>query len=127
MAKINHVFASNNRLYAPTYLHLYHLSTDSYVPLKRPRAPKIHLEGDLQSPCGREVSLEIAWIEEYLEKQKAEEEQKRRKKQEEDDAEAARQLNFKEHEESGGLLEWYTILDLTDVVDVVMMNVLRMS
>jgi len=127
MAKINQVFASNNRLYAPTYLHLHHLSTDSYAPLKRPRAPKIYLERDLQSPCGHEVSLEMAWIEAYLEKEKAEEERKRRKKQEEDDAEAAKQLNFKEHEESGGLLEWYAVLNLTDAVDVVMMNVLRIS
>jgi len=75
--------------------------------MKRPRAPKPRLELDLQTLSGMEVSHEMAWVEAYLEKQKVEEDQNRRKKQEEDDAEAARQLNFKEHEASGGLLEWY--------------------
>jgi hypothetical protein len=64
----------------------------------------------LGTPAGREVALEVAWIESWLEKLATEEDCKRRKKQEEADAEAAKLLNFKEHEESGGLLEWYTIL-----------------
>lgn len=62
---------------------------------------------DLQTPAGRQVAAEIAWIESWLERQVMDEERKQRKKQEEEDAEAARQLNYEEHEENGGLLEWY--------------------
>jgi len=104
---INAAFTLNKKLYAPTYIHLHNVSPDKVSRLKRPRGPpRRALEQELRSPSGQEVSLEIAWVEEYLESQRHEQERKRRKKQEEDDAEAARQLNFKEHEESGGLLEW---------------------
>jgi hypothetical protein len=77
-----------------------------YTPIKTARKPKQRTQLDLQSPAGRLVSAEIAWVESWLETQASEAERKRRKRQEEDDEEAARQLNFKEHEESGGLLEW---------------------
>ena len=78
--------------------------------MTRARPAKASIPYDLQNPQGREVALEIAWVEEWLEKKAAEEEQERRKKQEELDEEAARQLNFKEHELSGGLLEWYSCI-----------------
>ena len=74
--------------------------------MNRPRAPKSTITKDLQTPGGIEVNLEVIWIEEYLEKKKVEEESERKKRQEEEDAEKARELNFKEHEISGGLLEW---------------------
>lgn len=74
--------------------------------MARPRLPKTTIARDLETPAGKELSLEIVWIEEYLEKKKVEEEDQLRKKQEEEDAEKARELNFKEHEISGGLLEW---------------------
>jgi hypothetical protein len=105
---IRQAMSSRNNLYAPTYIYLHTLPSSNYKPLKTGRG-KSGLRG-LETPLGREVALEVAWIKTWLEKQATEEDCKRRKKQEEADAEAAILLNFKEHEESGGLLEWYTIL-----------------
>ena len=61
---------------------------------------------DLETPTGRQVSAEIAFIESWFEKMALKTELETRKQQEEADEEAARQLNFKEHEVNGGLLEW---------------------
>lgn len=58
----------------------------------------------------KEFADELAWVEAWVDGKQMEEEQKRRKIQEEEDAEAARQLNYLEHEEGGGLLEWYGTL-----------------
>ena len=62
---------------------------------------------DLNTTTGRQVSAEIAFIESWFDKIALKTELERRKRQEEEDEEAARQLNFKEHEVNGGLLEWY--------------------
>ena len=100
-----------------------------YTPIKTARKPKQRIQDDLQSASGRLVSAEIAWIEAWLENEALEEEKKRRKKQEEEDEETARQLNFKEHEERGGLLEWYFSLFKMhfNVVAVVLINFLRIA
>jgi hypothetical protein len=86
-------------------MYLHTLPTSNYKPLKHGRSKSgLAL---LETPAAREVALEDAWIKQWLEKIESEEERQRRKKQEEADAEAAKLLNFKEHEEGGGLLEWY--------------------
>src|SRR5579871_6818266 len=94
-------------LYAPSFIYLHTLPLNEYSPRKTPRGIKNTIATDLQTQAGREVAAEIAWVEGWLEKRAEEAESKRRKEQEEADAETARQLNFKEHEEAGGLLEWY--------------------
>jgi len=55
----------------------------------------------------KEFADEVAWVEAWVEGKQMEDERKRRRIQEDEDAEAARQLNYREHEEGGGLLEWY--------------------
>jgi len=111
-AVIQKGFQSRNKLYAPSFVHLYTLPSTEFSPRKTPRGRKHTIATDLQTPAGREVAAEIAWVESWLENRAAEAESKRRKIQEEADAEAARQLNFKEHEEGGGLLEWYICIHL---------------
>jgi hypothetical protein len=102
---IRQIMYTQNNLYAPTYMSLHTLPASNYKPLKHGRV-KAGLAG-LHTPAGRQVALEDAWIKEWLRKREKEEERQRIKKQEEADAEAAKLLNFKEHEEGGGLLEWY--------------------
>ena len=114
---ISQAMRSRGNLYAPTYLYLHSLPPSNYRPMTRARVAKASIPYDLQSPQGREVGLEIAWVEEYFEKRAVEEETERKKRQEELDAEAARELNFKEHELSGGLLEWYQPTHLCAVGD----------
>jgi hypothetical protein len=94
-------FISQRGLYAPTYLFL--RTWNEPRPLRRPRAvDNTRIEAFLNQPGGKEVKEEMDWVEEFLEK----EEQKKRKMQEEDDAEVAMNLNFRLHQESGGLIEW---------------------
>jgi len=104
---VSSAMTSRSNLYAPSYMFLYDLPKTSYVPRKTNRPLKHTLEQDLKTPGGQLVSLEMAWIETWLEGREAEERRKSRKQQEEADAEAAKELNFKEHEDGGGLLEWY--------------------
>lgn len=103
---IRQAMANRNNLFAPTYIHLNNLPSTSYTKLKAARGPNERAEAELRSGIGREVAVEAAWIESWLETRLSDEENKRRKKQEEDDAEAARQLNYLEHKANGGLLEW---------------------
>ena len=107
MTIITQALRSRGNLFAPTFLYLRSLPASHYRPVNRPRVPRPNLLIELQNPQGREVALEIAWVEGYLAKKAVEEELAEKKRQEELDAEAARELNFKEHELSGGLLEWY--------------------
>lgn len=107
MTIISQAMRSRGNLYAPTFLYLHTLPAANYRQMNRSRAPRASIAYDIQNPQGREVAIEIAWVETYLEKKRVEEETERIRRQEEADAEAARELNFKEHELSGGLLEWY--------------------
>jgi|SRR5579859_4140801 len=96
----------HNNLYAPTFLALHNLPATAYQPLKNPRATKGGLQQELRSPAGGEVAVEVTWVEAWLERGAEEREREKRKKLEEADAEAARELNYMLHQESGGLLEW---------------------
>jgi hypothetical protein len=96
----------NHHFYAPSFLAIQALQK-TVNELKKPRNKYI-LSTDLQSTSqAKEIAAEMAWIQACLEKKEDEREHQRRKTMEEEDAEAARLLNFKLHEESGGLLEWY--------------------
>jgi hypothetical protein len=106
---INQALGSHNNLYAPTFLSLHKMLPSQYNPLKTARPPKARVALELQSPAGRDVAAELAFIESWFEGAAMKVELERRKKQEEADEEAARQLNYKEHEVNGGLLEWYTV------------------
>ena len=70
------------------------------------------LQADFESALALhpDFAEELGWVEAWVQGKQLEEERKRRKLQEEEDAEAARELNYQEHEEGGGLLEWYEIL-----------------
>jgi hypothetical protein len=100
-------FSQYHSLYAPTYIYLHQLPIDNYSPLKklRPIRPAIAPDA-LQSPGGKELTLEIEYIDSWLRRTEEENEVKRRKLQEEEDAETARLLNYEEYEAKGGLLEW---------------------
>lgn len=118
--------ANRNYLFAPTFIYLHNLPPTNYNPRKTARGTNQRAEAELQTVDGAEVAAEVAWIDSWLLDRSSEEEIKRRKKQEEDDAEAARELNYQEHQANGGLLEWYFRLDVSlIVVVVVLMNVLR--
>jgi E3 ubiquitin-protein ligase RNF216 len=99
--------AIHNHLYAPTFIYLHNLPPTYYVPLKTARSARSDIAMQLQTPEGHQISLEVAWIASWLERRAMKEELERKKKQEEADAEAAKLLNFQEHEANGGLLEWY--------------------
>lgn len=106
---INQTFTAHNYLYAPTFINLHSILPSSYSPLKTSRGLKARIALSLETPAGREVSAEIAYIESWFEGRAMKDELDRRKRQEEEDEEAARQLNFQEHEVNGGLLEWYIL------------------
>src|SRR5438046_10601990 len=97
---------NRNNLFAPTFIYLHTLPPKEYNPIKTARGMNHRAEGELQTVEGAEVAAEVTWIESWLHSRLSEEEMKRRKKQEEEDAEAARQLNYQEHQINGGLLEW---------------------
>jgi peptide subunit release factor 1 (eRF1) len=99
--------SQNNHLYAPSFIALQELRKTLDKELKKPRTRNTPLIDLQSSPDGKDVAAEMAWIEAWLERKEDERERQRRKIMEEEDAEAARLLNFKLHEESGGLLEWY--------------------
>jgi hypothetical protein len=103
---INQAFAAHNNLYAPTFIYLQSLLPSNYSPLKTPRGVKGSIARDLQTPAGREISAEIAFLESWFEGKILKNKLERRKRQEEEDEEAARLLNFREHEVNGGLSEW---------------------
>ena len=107
---IHQSLAAHNQLYAPTYIYLHNLLPENYSPLKAARGTKATVARELGTPAGREVSVEMEFIEIWLEGVALKEEVKRKKQQEEEDAEAARLLNFREHEVNGGLLEWYFLV-----------------
>lgn len=75
------------------------------------RTQRSTLKADLEAVLARnpDFAEELRWVEAWVEGKQVEEERKRRKIQEEQDAEAARELNYQEHESGGGLLEWYGI------------------
>lgn len=123
---IRQALVSRNSLFAPTFIYLHTLLPTDYNPIKTSRGTNHRAEAELQAPEGAEVAAEMEWIQSWLEGRLSEEEAKRRKKQEEDDAEAARQLNYQEHQAKGGLLEWCFRLNLLlIVVVVVLMNIPR--
>jgi len=106
---INQALSAHSHLYAPTFIYLHSVLPSNYSPLKSSRGLKASIARDLQTPTGRQVSAEIAYIETWFEGRAMKEALERRKRQEEEDEEAARQLNFQEHEVNGGLLEWYSV------------------
>ena len=94
-------------LYAPTFIFLHELPPGTYTPIKTSRSNKTNPKNDGAMAQNKEFADEVAWVEAWVEGKQMEDERKRRKIQEDEDAEAARQLNYREHEEGGGLLEWY--------------------
>jgi len=103
---INQSLAAHNNLYAPTFIYLHNLLPSNYSPLKTTRGMKASIARDLETPAGRNISAEIVFLESWFEGRAMKNELERRKRQEEEDEEAARELNFREHEVNGGLLEW---------------------
>jgi len=105
-AFINQALAAHNHLYAPTFIYLQNLLPSNYSPLKTTRGTKGSIARDMQTPAGQEIAAEITFLETWFEGMALKNELERRKRQEADDEEAARLLNFREHEVNGGLLEW---------------------
>jgi hypothetical protein len=101
----------HRNLYAPTFIFLHGLPQNAYTPIRTMRTPRSTLKGDLEVLLARnpDFAEELGWVEAWVEGKQVEEERKRRKLQEDQDAEAARELNYQEHESGGGLLEWYEI------------------
>jgi TRIAD3 protein (E3 ubiquitin-protein ligase RNF216) len=111
---IHQTMAQQNFLYAPSFIALHNMHPSQYKAIKTPRGKKARVAIELQTPIGREVEEEMAWIEGWLERRARDAELERIKTMEQADEEAARALNFKLHEESGGLLEWYFTLLCAD-------------
>jgi hypothetical protein len=103
--------AQHRHLYAPTFIFLHGLPPNAYTPIRTMRTSRSTLKGDLEVILARypDFAEELGWVEAWVEGKRTEEERKRRKLQEEQDEETARELNYKEHESGGGLLEWYGI------------------
>src|SRR5271170_3396672 len=93
---INQSMAAHNNLYAPTFIYLQNFLPSNYSPLKTTRGIKASIARDLETPAGREISAEIAFLESWFEGMALKNQLERRKRQEEEDEEAARQLNFRE-------------------------------
>lgn len=104
---ISKALSDHNDLYVPTFIHLHGLRPNDYSPLRRARPVKPNIVDDLQTPAGRAVSEEIAFIQSWLNAGDIEKEFERRQRQEED---MAMQIDDT-HE---GLLEWYVQPQLSD-------------
>jgi hypothetical protein len=87
---------------------------NDYSPLKRARPVKPNIADDLQTPAGRAVSEEIAFIQSWLEASDIETEFERIKRQEEFDEEMAMQVDGEGYDIHEALLEWYVQPQLSD-------------
>jgi hypothetical protein len=99
--------SDHDGLYAPTFIHLHGLRPNDYSPLKRARPVKPNIADGLQTPAGRAISDEIAFIQSWLNEGHIEKEFGRRQRQEEFDEEMAWRLDRERHDIHEGLLEWY--------------------
>jgi TRIAD3 protein (E3 ubiquitin-protein ligase RNF216) len=111
---ISKAMSEHKGLYAPTFIHLHGLGPNDYTPLKRARPVKPNIADDLQTPAGRAVSEEIAFIQSWLKPSDIEREFERINRQGELDEEMAMQIDGEGYDIHEGLLEWYVQLQLSD-------------
>ena len=106
-------FSNHNHLYAPTYIHLHESHPSDYSSLKRARAVKSSIVGDLQTPAGRLLLAEIAFVESWLEGSDKKGKHKRKIPRDGGVEVSTSRLENEEREIHEGVLQWYLHLLLS--------------